>query len=51
MPNWDGESYEFDVRSVKGFEHLTNLEEVEYISMCEEELMEVFKEAGIKVVP
>lgn len=50
MPNWDGESDEFEVRSVKGFEYLINLEEVEYISMCDEELMKIFEEAGIEVV-
>lgn len=50
MPNWDGESDDFEVRSVKGFEHLINLEEVEYISMCDEDLMKTFEEAGIGVV-
>lgn len=50
MPNWDGESDELEVRSVKGFEYLINLEEVEYISMCDEELMKIFEEAGIEVV-
>lgn len=49
MTYWDGESDEFDVKSVKGFELLPNLKEVEYIAMCDEELMEAFTEAGIKV--
>lgn len=50
MPDWDGESDDFEVRSVKGFEQLINLETVEYISMCDEELMKTFEEAGIEVV-
>lgn len=50
MPDWDGESDEFDVTSIKGFEHLTNLEEVEYISMCDEDLMEEFEKAGILIM-
>lgn len=49
MPDWDGESDEFLVKSVDGFEQLKNLKSVEYISMCEEELMGVFENAGIKV--
>lgn len=49
MTDWDGESDEFDVQSVKGFELLPNLKSVEYIAMCEEELMEEFKKAGIEV--
>lgn len=49
MPDWDGESDEFDVTSVKGFELLPNLESVEYISMCEEELMKEFEKKGIEV--
>ena len=50
MPYWDGESDELDVKSVKGFEQLPNLEKVDYISMCDEELMEAFTDAGISVV-
>lgn len=50
MPYWDGESDELDVKSVKGFEQLPNLEKVDYISMCDEELMEAFTNAGISVV-
>lgn len=49
MTDWDGESDEFDVSSVKGFELLPNLKKVVYISMCEEELMEEFEKAGIEV--
>ena len=49
MEDWDGESDEFDVNSVKGFELLSNLKSVEYISMCDEELMEEFEKAGINV--
>ena len=49
MTCWDGESDEFDVQSIKGFEKLPNLERVVWISMCDEALMEGFKENGIKV--
>lgn len=49
MTDWDGESDEFDIHSVKGFELLPNLKSVEYISMCDEELMEEFEKAGIEV--
>ena len=49
MPDWDGESEEFLVKSVDGFELLKNLKSVEYISMCEEELMSAFEKSGIKV--
>lgn len=50
MPYWDGESEEFDVRSVAGFEKLPNLKRVVYIAMCDESLMNAFKEQGIEVV-
>lgn len=50
MPDWDGESEEFDVKSIGGFENLSNLKKVEYISMCPEELMNKFKENGIEVI-
>lgn len=49
MTYWDGESDEFDVQSIKGFENLPNLERVVWMSMCDEALMEGFKENGIKV--
>lgn len=50
MPNWDGESEEFNVKSVSGFENLENLKQVEYIAMCSEELMDKFEEKGIEVI-
>lgn len=37
MPEYDGESDEFDVKSIGGFEKLPNLRQVEYIAMCSEE--------------
>ncbi|MCL1823804.1 MAG: hypothetical protein FWG44_06335 [Oscillospiraceae bacterium] len=40
IPDWDGEEYLFDIRSVKGFEHLKNLKDVCYISMCKEKILE-----------
>lgn len=49
MTYWDGESDEFDVKSVKGFEKLPNLQKVIYVAMCEEGLMDEFTEAGISV--
>ena len=49
MPDWDGESEEFDVNSVKGFELLPNLKSVVYCAMCDEELMEEFEKKGIEV--
>lgn len=50
MPNWDGESDEFDVRSLGGFKNLPNLNKVEYTAMCPEELMDEFEENGIEVI-
>lgn len=50
MPEYDGESDEFDVKSIGGFEKLPNLRQVEYISMCSEELMDEFKEKGIEII-
>lgn len=49
MPNWDGESEEFDVESVEDMELLPNLREVEYTSMCDPDLMDQFTEKGITV--
>lgn len=49
-PDWDGESDIFDVTSLDGFEKLVNLKSVEYISMCEEDLMNTFEEKGIEVI-
>lgn len=50
MPEYDGESDEFDVKSIGGFEKLPNLRQVEYIAMCSEELMDEFKEKGIEII-
>lgn len=50
MPEYDGESDEFDVKSIGGFEKLPSLRQVEYISMCSEELMDEFKEKGIEII-
>ena len=49
MPDWDGESDEFEVQSIGGVELLKNLESVVYTSMCQSELMEAFEERGIQV--
>lgn len=49
MPDWDGESDEFEVKSVKDMKLLPNLKQVNYFAMCDEELMEDFKNAGITV--
>ncbi|MDU5722289.1 MAG: hypothetical protein E6Z86_09095, partial [Clostridium butyricum] len=49
MPEYDGESDEFDVKSIGGFEKLPNLRQVEYIAMCSEELIDEFKEKGIEI--
>ena len=49
MPDWDGESDEFEVQSIGGVELLKNLESVVYTSMCQPELMEAFEERGIQV--
>ncbi|AWD68361.1 MULTISPECIES: DUF6892 domain-containing protein [Priestia] len=48
-PDWDGEDSLFDVLSVEGFQNLKNLKAVDYISMCDLEVLEPFKEAGIEV--
>ena len=47
MPDWDGESDEFDVYSVEDYVLLPNLKEVFYISMCEPSLLDLFKEKGV----
>ena len=49
MPDWDGELEELDVKSIKGFKLLKNLEKVYYCSMCDEALMEEFEKNGIEV--
>ncbi|MED3998302.1 DUF6892 domain-containing protein [Priestia aryabhattai] len=48
-PDWDGEDSLFDVRSVEGFQNLTNLKTVDYISMCDPQVLEPFKQAGIEI--
>lgn len=50
MPEYDGESDEFDVKSIGGFEKLPNLRQVEYIAMCSEELIDEFKEKVIEII-
>lgn len=50
MPEYDGESDEFDVKSIGGFEKLPNLRQVEYIAMCSEKLIDEFKEKGIEII-
>ncbi|NAS18144.1 DUF6892 domain-containing protein [Clostridium butyricum] len=50
MPEYDGESDAFDVKSIGGFEKLPNLRQVEYIAMCSEELIDEFKEKGIEII-
>ncbi|WP_238899177.1 hypothetical protein [Clostridium sp. YIM B02500] len=49
QPDWDGEYYYFDVKSVKGFEVIENLKSVELISMVEEEALEPMKKQGIVI--
>ena len=49
MEYWDGESDEFDVKNVEGYKLLTNLKEVNYVSMCDPSLMDTFEEAGLEV--
>ena len=49
MEYWDGESGEFDMKNVEGYKLLTNLKEVNYVSMCAPSLMDTFEEAGIEV--
>lgn len=49
QPDWDGEDDYFDVTSIKGYEYLTNLETVDYVSMIEEDLLEPMTEAGITI--
>lgn len=48
-PDWDGEDDLFDIVSVGGFEHLLNLETVEYMAMCEREVLEPMEAAGIQI--
>jgi hypothetical protein len=48
-PDWDGEDSLFDVTSVEGFQNLKNLKTVDYISTCDPQVLEPFKQAGIKI--
>lgn len=50
QPDWDGEDEYFDVKSVKGFEHVKNLKAVQLISMVNEEVLEPMKKQGISIV-
>lgn len=50
MRGWDGESDEFDVKSINGFANLPNLREEQYIAICPEEMMEGVRAKGIKVI-
>lgn len=52
--HWDGESDEFDVKSIRGCENLKNLKEISMEVMCafspeEQEYIEALKAKGIKV--
>ena len=49
MPDWDGESDEFDVHSVEDSVLLPNLREVEYVAMCDEALMDEMRSRGVDV--
>ncbi|MEW8996221.1 hypothetical protein [Clostridium sp.] len=49
QPDWDGEDDLLNISSVKGFERLVNLKEVEYISMCHPKTLQPFIEFGISV--
>lgn len=49
MPDWDGESEEFYVKSVDDFLLLPNLSEVECISLCDPELANELSDYGIVV--
>lgn len=47
--DWQGEDEIFEVYSVVGFEKLPNLKKVFWSGICEQEVLEVFKENGIEV--
>jgi hypothetical protein len=49
IPLWDGESSDFDVQSVDGFEKLKNLRHVYNISMVPNTEIDRFRAAGIEV--
>jgi hypothetical protein len=48
-PFWSGESDEFEVLSVDGFEKLTNLKSAFYASMISDEQLDRLKQAGIRI--
>lgn len=49
MPDWDGESDEFEVCSVEDAALLPNLKEVIYVSMCDPTLMDQLEEKGVMI--
>lgn len=49
MPDWDGESDEFDVHSVEDAALLPNLKEVIYVSMCDPSLMDQLERKGVVI--
>lgn len=49
MPDWDGESDEFDVHSVVDAALLPNLKEVIYVSMCNPSLMDQLEKKGVTI--
>lgn len=49
IPFWDGESGEFDVHSVDGFQHLPNLKSVFYASMIQQDQLDRLKSKGIVI--
>lgn len=49
MPDWDGESEEFEVESIGDYKLLRNLERVSYTSMCDPSLMDILEDKGIIV--
>jgi len=48
-PDWDGEDELFDVTSIEGFQHLPQLQSVFYASMCQPEVLDPLKAAGIEI--
>lgn len=48
-PDWDGEDELFDIESVAGFEVLKNLKTVDYIALCDPNVLKPLQEAGIDI--
>lgn len=48
-PDWEGEDGDFNVTSIKGFEQLSALKSVVYISMCSPEVLDPMREKGIEI--